>query len=61
MVWYLIMDFKRSDLTYWYDFTLDDYFQEKKTESIAVSIERPRVPVIFLDTFFMFEMIKAQY
>ncbi len=60
MVWYLIMDFKRSDLTYWYDFTLDDYFQEKKTESIAVSIERPRVPVIFLDTFCMFEMIKAQ-
>ncbi len=47
-------------LTYWYNFSLDDYFQEKKAESISVSIERPRVPVIFLDTFCMFEMIKEQ-
>ena len=49
-----------KDLTKWYWFSPQEYFQKKNAAEISACIERPNVPVVFLDSFCTYEMIKEK-
>ena len=49
-----------KDLTKWYWFSPQEYFPKKNAAEISACIERPNVPVVFLDSFCTYEMIKEK-
>ena len=55
-----MVDKAEKGLTNWYWFSPEEYFQEKNATEISACIERPRAPVVFLDSFCTYEMIKEK-